>query len=284
MTAPSAGTGFRRIDGHVHLWQLSRGDYDWMTPDFTTLYRDFSLSDLGPLLDAGGMDQAVLVQAAATVDECRYLLDIAATSDRIAGVVGWLDMESPDFSAQLEEFSDNPLFKGVRPMIQDIADDNWMLADSQRPAFEHLEETGTCFDCLVRPQHLDNLIVLLERHPSLRAIIDHAAKPDIAGGWSTVWAEKMAFIAAETSALCKFSGLITEAGDGWTRDMLRPYADHIVSVFGGDRLVFGSDWPVLTLGADYLGWIDAADALLTDLGEEERHAIFGGNAARFYRL
>jgi L-fuconolactonase len=277
-------TAVRRIDGHVHLWNVSRGDYDWMTPDLTALYRDFGPGDLAPLLDAAGMDQAVLVQAAETVAECEFLLDIAAGSDRIAGVVGWLDMASPQFASQLESYSRNPHFKGVRPMIQDYADDGWMLAERQRPAFARLEETGTCFDCLVYPKHLDNLMVLLDRHPALRAIIDHGAKPDIAGGGFGDWAEKMSVIAARTSALCKFSGLITEAGEDWTVERLHPYTDHLLATFGPDRLVFGSDWPVLTLGADYPRWMEAANRLLADLDEAEQAKIFGGNAARFYRL
>lgn len=274
----------RRIDGHVHLWKVSRGDYDWMSPDLTALYRDFGVADLVPLLDAAGMDQAVLVQAAETLAECEFLLDIAASSDRIAGVVGWLDMGSPEFASQLESYSRNPHFKGVRPMIQDYADDGWMLAERQRPAFEQLEETGTCFDCLVYPKHLDNLIRLLSRHSRLRAIIDHGAKPDIANGRFGDWAQKMAVIASESLALCKFSGLITEAGEDWSVEKLRPYTDHLLATFGPDRLVFGSDWPVLTLGADYPRWIGAANALLADLDDTARAKIFGGNAQRFYRL
>lgn len=277
-------TAARRIDGHVHLWKMSRGDYGWMTPDLTALYRDFGLSDLVPLLDAAGMDQAVLVQAAETEAECNFLLDIAAGSDRIAGVVGWLDMASPDFAARLESYSCNPYFKGVRPMIQDYADDSWMLAERQRPAFARLEETGICFDCLVYPKHLDNLIVLIDRHPGLRAIIDHGAKPDIASGRFDEWAGKMSVLAARTSAMCKFSGLITEAGEDWTVERLRPYTDHLLATFGPDRLVFGSDWPVLTLGADYPRWMEAANALLAGLDVADRAKIFGGNAARFYRL
>ncbi len=277
-------TATRRIDGHVHLWKVSRGDYDWMTPELTALYRDFGVSDLAPLLDAAGMDQAVLVQAAETLAECDFLLDIAAGSDRIAGVVGWLDMASPDFAAQLDSYSRNPHFKGVRPMIQEYADDGWMLAERQRPAFARLEETGTCFDCLVYPRHLDNLIVLLDRHPALRAIIDHGAKPEIAAGRFDEWAAKMSTIAAQTSAMCKFSGLITEAGEGWTVEKLRPYTDHLLSAFGPDRLVFGSDWPVLTLGADYPRWMEAANSLLAGVDDGGRAKIFGGNAASFYWL
>lgn len=284
MTDSGSSPASRRIDAHVHLWQVSRGDYDWMTPDLTALYRDFGLDDLIPLMDAAGIDQTVLVQAAETVAETEFLLDIAANSDRIAGVVGWLDMGSPDAGVVLERLSANPHFKGIRPMIQDIADDGWMLDARQRPAFELLEERGTCFDCLVRPQHLDNLIVLLERHPSLRAIIDHGAKPNIAVGHFDEWARRMSTIASRTTALCKFSGLITEAGEDWTVDRLRPYAAHLLSCFGPDRLVFGSDWPVLVLGADYARWIEVANILLADLDDAARNKVLGGNAIRFYRL
>lgn len=284
MKDPASTPASRRIDAHVHLWKVSRGDYDWMSPDLTALYRDFGLDDLIPLMDAAGIDQAVLVQAAETVAETEFLLGIAGSSDRIAGVVGWIDMGSADAGATLRRLSADPKFKGVRPMIQDIADDGWMLDARQHPAFELLEETGTCFDCLVRPQHLDNLVVLLERHPSLRAIVDHGAKPDIAAGQFDDWARNMAAIASRSTALCKFSGLITEAGDDWTVDSLRPYTEHLLATFGPDRLVFGSDWPVLTLGASHARWIEVANILLADLDEAGRSRIFGGNAARFYRV
>lgn len=284
MTGRATSTDSRRIDAHVHLWKVSRGDYDWMSPDLTALYRDFGLGDLIPLMDAAGIDQAVLVQAAETVAETEFLLGIAAGSDRIAGVVGWIDMGSAEAGATLGRLSANPKFKGVRPMIQDADDDGWMLDARQRSAFELLEETGTCFDCLVRPQHLDNLVLLLERHPRLRAIVDHGAKPNIAAGRFNDWARNMAVIASRSTALCKFSGLITEAGDNWTVDGLRPYAEHLLATFGPDRLVFGSDWPVLTLGASHARWIEVAGMLLADLDEAARSKIFGGNAARFYRV
>lgn len=277
-------TELRRVDAHVHLWKLSRGDYSWMTPDLTAIYRDFDPVDLAPHLNAAGMKETVLVQAADTIAETEYLLDLAARTKFISGVVGWLDMEAADFCTQLDRLSANPYFKGIRPMIQDIPDVDWMLHDRQRAAFDALAERKTCFDLLVKPPHLNNVLTLLNRHPDLHALIDHGAKPEIAAGRFDDWAAAMKSIADNTGILCKLSGLITEAGPQWSVEMLRPYVDHLLECFGPNRLVFGSDWPVLTLGASYDAWYDAATIMLAGLNDAERAAIFGNNAARFYRL
>ena len=274
----------RRIDAHVHFWALARADYDWMTPDLTTLYRDFGPQDLAPDLAAAGMGEVVLVQAAATVAETEFLLDIAEHTDFVSGVVGWVDMESSDAGSVLARLTQDRYFKGVRPMIQDISDTGWIARDSLRPALELIEKQQLCFDCLVKPQHLGYLHEMLVRHPGLRAVIDHGAKPQIGAGGIDGWAADMARIAAETSAYCKLSGLVTEASDHWSTEMLRPYTDHLLSVFGPRRLMFGSDWPVLTLAASYDEWFAAADSLLAGLSRSERDGVLGENAARFYRL
>lgn len=274
----------QRIDAHVHFWQLVRGDYHWMTPDMDKLCRDFAPADLKPHLEAANMDAAVLVQAAATVAETRFMLDIARETPFVAGVVGWVEMEDRNVAAALDGLCADPHFKGIRPMIHDIADVDWMLRPSLKPAFKAVIEHGLAFDCLVKPPHLENLHQLLAGLPELRAIIDHGAKPAIAEDGFQPWARDMKRLAADTSAYCKLSGLITEAGPGWTIEQLRPYFEHIYACFGAQRIIWGSDWPVLTQTASYEGWHNAANILLNLLHDDEKAKIFGLNAMRFYRL
>lgn len=274
-----------RIDSHQHFWTLERDDYGWLTPELTALYRDFQPSDLAPLLGQAGVHRTVLVQAAPTLAETRYLLELAERHDFIAGVVGWVGMEGGQTSIDiLEALQDNPLFLGVRPMIQDIADPAWMLRPSLAPALEAVAAFGLTFDALVKPVHLPNLLELLQRHPDLRTVIDHGAKPDIASGQWVPWARWIDRVAEETSACCKLSGLITEAGEGHSFPELAPYMDHLLDSFGAERLMWGSDWPVLNLRSDYPGWVTATRLWLAPLAAGDREAIEGGNAVRFYGL
>ena len=274
----------RRVDAHVHLWRLARGDYDWMSPSLEPLFRDFDLSDLEPLLGRAKMHQAILVQAAATVAETEFLLEIAESSRRIAGVVGWVDLAAPDVLSTLRELAARPALRGIRPMIQFIPDPLWMLRPELAAGWNAIANLGLTLDCLVTPTHLEALHSLLARHPSLRAVIDHAAKPAIAGGEFTDWARAMTRIARDTHAYCKLSGLITEAGSGWKVESLRPYVEHLLAEFGPTRLLFGSDWPVVMLAGDYSTWFDAACELLRGASAAEHEAIFGSTATQCYRL
>lgn len=273
-----------RVDSHHHLWAISRGDYGWLTPDLAEIYRDFTMDDLAPLLDAAGIDRTVVVQAAATVAETEFLLDAAAGTDRIAGVVGWIDMEAPDAVATLDRLALHPKFRGIRPMIQDIADDEWLLRADLDPVFEALVERGLTFDALVLSRHLDPLLARARRHPSLRFVIDHGAKPALATGEIEAWKEDIARIAAETACFCKLSGLLTEAGDAPTLDRIRPAAEHLLACFGPDRLMFGSDWPVLNLASDYARWAGMVETLLADLSAAEAARVRGDTARCFYGL
>lgn len=274
----------QRLDAHVHFWQLSRGDYHWMTADLDKLYRDFAPADLKPHLDVAGMHAAILVQAAATAAETRFLLEIARDTPFVAAVVGWVEMEDRNAASTLNDLCSDPHFKGIRPMIHDIADVDWMLGPSLKPAFKVVIEHGLAFDCLVKPPHLENLHLLLTDLPELRVIINHGAKPAIAKDGFQRWAEDMKRLAADTAAYCKLSGMITEAGPGWTLDQIRPYFDHIYACFGAERIVWGSDWPVLTQTASYDEWHHAATALCASLSVDEQNRIFGLNAASFYKI
>ena len=273
-----------RIDAHMHLWRLERGDYGWITDEVAPLQRDFGPQDARPLLDACAVDGVVLVQAAPSIAETRFLLEHAAREPWIKGVVGWIDMAAADAPEVLAELAADPHLVGIRPMLQDIPDVRWMLRPELTPAFRALVELDLAFDALVKPLHLASLLDLLARHPDLRVIIDHGAKPDIAGGVIEPWASDMTALARDTRALCKLSGLITEAGPGWTTADLAPYVEHLLTTFGPERLLWGSDWPVVTLAGDYVGWYRAAEHLLVGLEPAARELIFAANAQRVYKL
>jgi L-fuconolactonase len=276
-----------RVDAHQHFWNPARGDYDWMPKDNPILARAYAPNDLGPLLEAEGISYTVLVQAAATVEETEYMLGLADATDSIAGVVGWIDFEQEAHRRHLERLAAHPKFKGVRPMIQDIEDVDWMLRPSLGWAYEALIDLDLTFDALGFPRHLENFAQLLARYPKLRTVIDHCMKPDIAAGGEDgfqVWAEGMARLANETQAFCKLSGLVTEAQETWSVDDLRPYADHVLGAFGAARVMWGSDWPVCRLRAEYTDWVKAAKDLTASLSDAERAHVFGGTAAAFYRL
>lgn len=268
------------IDAHQHFWQLSRGDYDWLTPDMVALYRDFMPDDLAPHLRQHSIDGTILVQAAPTACETEFLLEIADRTPFVMGVVGWVDFEAESAPAEIARLAQHPKLVGLRPMIQDIADDEWMLRSDLTPAFEAMIEAELVFDALVLPRHLPHLRQLLSRHRLLRTVIDHGAKPDIANRCFDGWASDIALIAKETRAFCKLSGLLTEAGTGWAESDLAPYLAHLFEHFGPERLIWGSDWPVLTLAADYDTWVNLAASFLAD--ERATKAVLGSNAACVY--
>ena len=270
------------IDAHQHFWQVARGDYGWLTPELKTLYRDFMPADLQPKLAQSGVDGTILVQAAPTIAETEFMLQIADDTPFVLGVVGWVDFAAPTAVDDIARLAAHPKLVGLRPMIQDIADDDWMLRDDLRPAFDAMIAHDLVFDALVLPRHLGQLRRLLARFPALRTVIDHGAKPEIAAGHFDGWAADMAAIAARVDVYCKLSGLLTEAGEDWTDATLAPYFAHLFAHFGAERLVWGSDWPVLTLASDYATWFDLAAKAVPDASA--RRAVFGGTAQDLYRV
>ena len=283
MTAPASPANRPpRIDAHQHVWRLARGDYGWLTPSLAPLYRDFGAGDLAPLLAAGGIDATILVQAAPTEAETRFLLETAAATPFVAGVVGWTDFEAPDAADRIAALAADPLLLGLRPMAQDIPDPDWLACPGLAPAFAAMRRHGLVFDALVKPPQLPALLALLDRETALPVVLDHGAKPDLTGGDLAGWRAGIAAVAARRNTVCKLSGLVTEAAEDWTLETLRPAFDHLLASFGPQRLLFGSDWPVVTLRASYAGWLDAAERLTAPLPASDRAAIFGGNAARIY--
>ncbi len=278
-----------KIDAHHHFWQPARGDYDWMPKDNPVLHRTYAPTDLAPELAKHGIDGTVLVQAAATIHETEYMLGLANASAHIKGVVGWIDFEDPGHLEHLTRLAAHPKFQGVRPMIQDIPDVDWMLRADIQWAYRAIIDLDLTFDALGFPQHLPNFLKLMATYPDMRVVYDHCMKPQICDqrvgkDAFTEWADGMSLLATETSGCCKFSGLITEAGDGWTTEDLRPFAEHVLSAFGPERIMWGSDWPVCRLQGEYGDWHRTATELTRNLSASERAEVFGGTAARFYRL
>jgi L-fuconolactonase len=274
-----------RIDSHHHFWKIARGDYRWLTAEsHPKIYRDFAPADLEPMLKERGIERTILVQAAPTRAESEYLLELARKTSFVAGVVGWIDLEERDADAMIESLSSDKLLVGVRPMIQDIPDDEWMLLSNLAPAFRAMSRARLRFDALVKPRHLPVLLRFIDRYPDLKVVIDHGAKPDIRSGGMASWATNMRDLARGTAACCKMSGLVTEAGADWSVERLEPYVEILLETFGSERLMWGSDWPVLNEVGDYASWWSAMDSLTGSLGEEDRKAIFGETAVRFYGI
>ena len=270
------------LDAHQHVWTLARGDYGWLTPELAGLYRDFDLADYA--LAAPFVDASILVQAAPSDAETEFLLSLAEGSDRVAGVVGWVDLVSAATPRQLADLARRPKFLGVRPMLQDLADADWIARDDLTPALEALVGLGLAFDALVRRPNLGGLVRMAARHPALRIVIDHAAKPDIAGGGFDGWAEALAPFAELPQVVCKLSGLPSEAGPDWNAKTLARWIERLMQMFGPERLMWGSDWPVLTEVASLTAWYQAAREVVEPMGEAALADVFGGAARRFYHL
>ena len=285
------------IDAHFHCWQIARADYSWLTPERAPLYRDVSVADWQAQAAPCGVTGGVLVQAAPTEAETHFLLQLADQNDvaqntsitpitpKVLGVVGWVDWLAPDAGQRVHQLARHTKLKGLRPMLQDLADPAWVLQPAVQPALQAMADGGLVFDALVRSAHLPHILTLALRHPSLNIIIDHGAKPNIAAGEWQPWADGIERIARETAAGCKLSGLFTEASPTAQGADLQRWADHILACFGPARVLWGSDWPVLERsGKNYADWWQATQHLLARFTTTERDAILGGNAARLYRL
>lgn len=276
------------IDAHQHFWRLAeRGGY-WPPAELSPIYRDFAPADLLPLLQQNGVRGTVLVQTLPKVEDTEWMLELAARNDFILGVVGWVDLASPDAPATIARLAGNAKLKGLRPMLQDLPDARWIENPALDAGVAAMVAHGLSFDALVLPEHLEPLLRFAERHPQLPIVIDHAAKPLIAQGLSEPWLADLRRLAALPQVCCKLSGLLTEAGlphaspAGEAR--IKPYVDAVLELFGAQRLLWGSDWPVVRLASDYGRWLSISRALLAALTPEQQAAIFGRNAIRFYRL
>jgi len=273
------------IDSHQHFWQVGRFDYPWMTNDVEVLYRDYLPPTLEPILERNGVAKTVLVQASDSMAESRWLLSLADAYPFIAGVVGWVDLEGPEVQQQLDELTTHQKFKGVRHLVESESADNWLAQPAVLRGLQQLASSGTSYDLLVHTRHLKHVRTVAETCPNLSLVIDHAAKPPVARGEIKEWAQELRPVAAYKNIHCKLSGLVTEANhNGWQVDDLRPFVECVLELFGAERLMFGSDYPVCLVAASYDRVLESLQEILKDLNAEEQKQIFAGNASKFYRL
>ncbi len=278
------------IDAHQHLWRIGQNGHTWPTPDLDAIYRDFGRDDLADACHEVGITGTVLVQSQASDADTRWMLDVAALTPMIRGVVGWTDLAAPDAPQRIARLAQQPKLKGLRPMLQGLPQDDWILRDDLRPALEAMITHGLTFDALVYTRHLPFIDQLARRYPDLRIVIDHGAKPPLGKPEEMAqWRNHIAALAQNANVSCKLSGLLTEVPDGQSPadqsdDVLIPCANHMLAVFGADRLMWGSDWPVVLLKDSYRHWFNWTLRWLTDKPEITHTAIMGETAHRFYQL
>lgn len=274
----------RSIDSHHHLWRYDPDEYPWLTGDLSALQRDFLAPDLTATLSAAGVQAAVAVQARQTVQETRWLLQTAAETEAIVGVVGWLPLRASDLPARLDEFARDPLLRGLRHVVQ-TEPAGFMDDAAFRRGLAHVAAAGLTYDLLILENQLEEATRLVDACPNVSFVLDHIAKPRIGSGDPADWATGIAELARRPNTVCKVSGMVTEAPNGeWSAGSLRPYFDAVLEAFTPQRLLFGSDWPVVLARCSYSEWLRIVRSWTENLTSAEQAAIFGDNARRVYRL
>jgi L-fuconolactonase len=271
------------VDAHQHFWDPARGDYGWLKPD-NPIHRVFGTNDLRPLLVQTGVDATILVQAAPTPAESDYMLGIARKTPCVLGVVGWIDLEAANAASEVLRRAEDPHFLGVRPMLQDLADPDWILQPGLTQALNAIAAEGMVFDALILPHQIGAVTELAARHPQLSIVLDHAAKPPLGDADAmAAWARGIEALAALPNVTCKVSGLLTGLPPGGTRDDVARTIGVLFDLFGAQRLLWGSDWPVLTLAGDYQDWFELAREAIAAKDSSAVRAVMGDNALRIYR-
>jgi len=274
-----------KIDAHQHFWHYTPEAFGWIDDRMQAIGRDFLPEDLLPQIRAAGLDGVVSVQARQTVEETRWLLELAHTHAFIKGVVGWVPLVSPDVGGVLERFAGDDLLAGVRHVLQDEPDDDYMLRADFNQGIDLLQRYDLAYDVLIFERHLPQTIAFVDRHPDQRFVIDHVAKPRIQDGVMAPWNSHLKRLAERPNCYCKVSGMVTEADwCTWTEADLRPYWETVLEAFGPSRLLFGSDWPVCRLACDYARWYQTVAQFIAPLSDAEQARILGGTAADIYRL
>lgn len=274
-----------RIDAHQHFWKYSREEYPWIGAGMERLACDRLPADLEPLLRAAGIGGTVAVQARQSLAESRWLLDLAAASGIVRGVVGWVDLRSPTVAGELAALAARPRFVGVRHVVQDEPDPRFLLGAEFVRGLEQLHQHGLTYDLLLYPPQLPAAVELAGRLPDQPFVLDHLAKPRVKAGEVEPWRRDIEALARLPNVWCKVSGLVTEAAwRQWRRADFTPYLEIVLAAFGPRRLMFGSDWPVCLLSADYPDVVGIAEDFFARLAPAEREAVFGGTATRFYGL
>ncbi len=273
------------IDAHHHLWRYSSAEYGWLDEGMRALRRDFLPDDLERVLASAGVDGAVTVQARQTVEETRWLLDLAAECGAMRGVVGWAPIASAGFAGVLEELAERPKLKGLRHVIQAEADEHYILREDFNAGIRRLRGSGLVYEILIFERQLAQTIQFVDAHAEQVMVLDHVAKPRIREGLMEPWARQMRELAMRENVWCKVSGMVTEAEwSGWSLETLRPYLDVVVEAFGPGRLMAGSDWPVCLVATEYARWFEVLREYFAGYSAEEQAAVFGGTAVAVYGL
>lgn len=274
-----------RVDAHQHFWKYTAEDYPWIGTGMERLARDYLPVDLKPLLATEGIAGSVAVQARQTVEETRWLLELADVHPTILGVVGWVDLRSEEVASQLDAFADHPRFVGVRHVVQDEPDVRFLLGDAFVRGLRHLQPRGLTYDLLLFPQQLPAAIELVGMLPEQPFVLDHLSKPSIKTAALDPWKADLQALARHPNVTCKLSGMVTEAAwQGWKREDFTPYLEVALDAFGPDRLMYGSDWPVCLLAAEYPEVFGIVADFLGALSDAAREQILGTTATRFYGL
>ena len=273
------------VDAHHHLWQIGRNGHEWPTSDMDAIHRDFEPADLTSVLEGTEVTATVLVQSQPSDLDTDWMLHVAANNILIKGVVGWTDLSAPDAPARIEAMAKRPKFKGLRPMLQGLPQDDWILRQEVRPALAAMIDHGLSFDALVFTRHLPSIVTLAQALPALSIVIDHGAKPPFAAPQNMpLWREGINRAAQCPNIACKLSGLFTELAPGQDTADVIPVVDHLFASFGPDRLMWGSDWPVVDLAGGYKPWLDWTRRWLDNKKSSAREAILWRTACAFYRL
>ncbi|MBS4197400.1 amidohydrolase family protein [Lederbergia citri] len=275
-----------KIDAHQHYWKLENQHTDWPTSDLTAIYQNFLPENLAAHLKQHHIEKTIVVQASPHLKENEFLLELAEHHDSIGGVVGWIDMASEQFNEDFTRLKKHPKFVGIRPMLQSLEDNRWILRADVKKNIHILIENDFPIDLLIYPRHLPVILELLDEFPTLRAVIDHCAKPNIKEQQWEKWSDEIKKVSEFESVMCKISGLVTEAShQSWELKDFKPYIQHVFNCFGSNRIMFGSDWPVCLLAASYDEVIQLVNEnLVKEMSIKDGDLFFGGNAKQFYKI
>jgi L-fuconolactonase len=274
-----------KIDAHHHLWRYTPAEHGWIDEDMAALRRDFLPKDLIEAMVSAGIDGTIAVQARQTLEETRWLLDVADDCEAIRGVVGWAPIAGEEFPGCMEEFDGRTKLKGLRHVIQSEKDEHYILREDFNSGIRTMVGSGLVYEILIYERHLADTIYFVDEHPEQVFVLDHMAKPLIAGGVMQPWASRMMELGLRENVWCKVSGMVTEAKwDAWTPETLKPYLDVAVEAFGPERLMAGSDWPVCLVASGYAQWFDVLQNYFAGFSEAERARVFGGTAVEVYGL
>ncbi len=275
-----------KIDSHQHFWKYDAAEYAWISREQTVLQRDYLPSDLDPLLEENGIGGSIAVQARQTIEETRWLLELSESNPKVKGVVGWVPLCRTDLNASLDLFSGNPKFVGVRHVIHDEKDDDYILREDFNQGIRQLGPRDLVYDILIFEKHLPQTIQFVDQHPNIQFVVDHIAKPRISSSaFDKNWQKSILSLSKRENVACKLSGMVTEVIDPqWSPSLLRPYFDTVLEAFGPARLLAGSDWPVCLLKAEYTHWHQTLCASIQSLSEDEQLDVLGNSASRIYKL